>query len=56
MRDHGHPHSLALGVPDRLDIRSVITLLGLYDHCPPKSLKTNVCCGWDLWQSGVTIR
>ena len=50
--DRGRPKSQALVMSDRLDVSSIVTLLGYADVCPPES-RTNECL---VWMGNVAIR
>ena len=50
--DAGRPHSIALVVGDRFDLRSFILLMGYNEECPPETLQ-NECL---MWMGNIAIR
>ena len=50
--DEGRPHSIALVVGDRFDIRSFILLMGYNEVCPPDN-EHNECL---MWMGNIAIR
>ena len=50
--DAGRPHSIALVVGDRFDLRSFILLMGYNLECPPEALQ-NECL---MWMGNIAIR
>ena len=50
--DRGAPHSVAIALADRIDLKNVVTMMGYSELCPPERMQ-NEC---SLWLGHIVIR